>query len=345
MSARARTPLVTVCIPTYDGAKYLPRCLESVRAQTFRDFELLVVDDASADDTVALARAFAASEPRLKLRVNARNRGLVGNWNRCLSLARGRWIKFVFQDDFLEPRCLETLLSAAGRDGALAVCRRELLFEQGVPASVRAVYRRHLERHSLARRFPGRTRVTAAAFAAAVAHFPAYNCVGEPTAVLFRREAALQYGAFNADLANLCDWEFFARVAVNEGLAYVHEPLATFRIHAGSESARNRAGSRRFGAEVLDELIVRHQVAYAPEFAPVRRAALRETPRVDLVGSLVAAAQRARRAAAGRPDRSADWARFLGRYPALRRLLLGPQPAAGRPLAAARRLWKELADA
>src|SRR5437899_12562971 len=99
-------PSVSICIPTYNGAAHLAPCLESALNQTWTDFELLIVDDASSDDTVAITEACAARDRRVRVARNPRNLGLVGNWNRCLELAKGTWIKFLFQDDLLSPACL-----------------------------------------------------------------------------------------------------------------------------------------------------------------------------------------------------------------------------------------------
>src|SRR3982751_3050681 len=91
-------PRVTVCVPMYNGERYLAECIESILAQTYTDFQLLLVDDCSTDATRSIAESYAAADSRVRLIVNHTNLGLVGNWNRCIELATGEWIKFVFQD-------------------------------------------------------------------------------------------------------------------------------------------------------------------------------------------------------------------------------------------------------
>ena len=88
-------PLVSVCVPTYNGARFLRQCLDSALAQSWRDLEILVVDDGSTDESVAIARDYARRDDRVRVAVNAANLGLVENWNRCVALARGRWINFI----------------------------------------------------------------------------------------------------------------------------------------------------------------------------------------------------------------------------------------------------------
>lgn len=92
---------VSICVPTYNGSAHLHQTIESARTQTFGDFELLIVDDDSSDDTFAIAAEFARIDSRIRVHRNSQRLGLAGNWNRCLELASGEWIKFLFQDDYL----------------------------------------------------------------------------------------------------------------------------------------------------------------------------------------------------------------------------------------------------
>ena len=94
-------PPISVCVPTYNGMKYLRECLDSILVQSFENFEVIIVDDQSADGSVDLLSEYAAQDERIRVFRNPQNLGLVGNWNRCLDLASAEWIKFVFQDDLI----------------------------------------------------------------------------------------------------------------------------------------------------------------------------------------------------------------------------------------------------
>src|SRR6185295_8963738 len=109
-------PSVSICIPLYNGAKHLNECLTSALAQTHTAFEVVLVDDGSIDDTVAIAERFANTDSRIRLCRNSKNLGLSANWRRCVELAQGEWIKFLFQDDFLTPDCLSRMLEATAED-------------------------------------------------------------------------------------------------------------------------------------------------------------------------------------------------------------------------------------
>ena len=78
-------PVVGICLPTYNGAKHLPECVESILAQTHSEFELVIVDDCSPDDSAEIAKRYARLDSRVKVFVNDSNLGLVGNWNRSVS--------------------------------------------------------------------------------------------------------------------------------------------------------------------------------------------------------------------------------------------------------------------
>ena len=107
------SPRVSICIPTWRVGDFLEAAIQSVLSQTFTDFELVVVDDCSGDDTVARVRKYA-EDPRLRCLVNQDNLGPEGNWNRCLAEASGEYIKLLPHDDLIAPECL----ASAGGGGA-----------------------------------------------------------------------------------------------------------------------------------------------------------------------------------------------------------------------------------
>src|SRR5262249_59105555 len=97
------TPLVSICIPTYNGSAFLRQCLDSALAQADADLEVVVLDDASHDGTVEIVQEYAQHDRRVRFHQNSENRGSVGNQNRCIDHARGEWIKQLFQDNNLAP--------------------------------------------------------------------------------------------------------------------------------------------------------------------------------------------------------------------------------------------------
>ncbi|KAA5805704.1 glycosyltransferase family 2 protein [Thermoanaerobacterium thermosaccharolyticum] len=98
-------PKVTVAIPTYNRAHYLKEAIESVLNQTYTDYELLVVDNASTDITEEVVKSF--SDKRIKYIKNETNIGMVNNWNKCIDLAQGEYLIIFHDDDIMKPELLE----------------------------------------------------------------------------------------------------------------------------------------------------------------------------------------------------------------------------------------------
>src|SRR3990167_954010 len=96
-------PLVSVCVPTFNSEKYLRQTLDCVLGQTFQDIEIVVVDNRSTDCTVGICREYQQQDRRLSIHENQTNLGAFANFNRCIQLATGTYIKFLMSDDLLEP--------------------------------------------------------------------------------------------------------------------------------------------------------------------------------------------------------------------------------------------------
>lgn len=277
-STPGREDLVSLCVPTFNGAKYLRECLDSCLAQSHKNIEILIVDDCSSDTTVVIATEYAKKDCRIRVVCNEKNLGLVGNWNRCVELAKGVWIKFVFQDDLIAPACLERMVAAAQPDSSLVFCRRDFIFEEGTTQSARDAY---LGGQSLVERlFPDSTPVSARRFSEIVLNNMERNLIGEPTAVMLHRRVFPQFGGFNPHLIVSCDTQYWIRVGIHTGVVPVPEVLASFRVHGDSVSAQSLA-KREYRMNVLDELAVLHDVVFNPAYQPLRKAAAESG--VDLV--------------------------------------------------------------
>lgn len=124
------SPLISVIMANYRGAAWLPAALDSVLAQTVRDIEIIVSDDASPDDSVAVVHGYAARDRRIRLIEASRNGGPASARNRALRAARGEWIAIVDSDDIIEPERFAVLLAAADRLDADAVADDLLFFSE-----------------------------------------------------------------------------------------------------------------------------------------------------------------------------------------------------------------------
>jgi len=115
-----RTTEISVIMPVYNAAEYLPHAIESILRQTYRDFELLLVDDGSSDGSANICDAYAQKDDRIMV-FHQENRGICAARNRGLDAARGKYIAFCDHDDLYKDDCLETLWDEAEKTGAQLV--------------------------------------------------------------------------------------------------------------------------------------------------------------------------------------------------------------------------------
>jgi hypothetical protein len=134
-------PRVSIGVPVYDGENYLTETLDSVLAQTFTDFELIISDNASTDRTEAICRKYAAQDHRIRYVRNASNLGAARNYNRVFELARGEYFKWNGHDDPLAPLFLERCVEILDGDPGIVLCfaRNRAIDERGQDYDVGAL--------------------------------------------------------------------------------------------------------------------------------------------------------------------------------------------------------------
>lgn len=264
----SQSPLVSVCVPTYKGREHLKECLDSVRAQTFQNFEAVICDDQSSDGTLDFARELAQGDERFRFIPNPHRFGPVGNMNNCIAVSRGEWIKFVCQDDIIAPSCVEKLLQACEQTGKpFGFCARDFIFEDATSEELRNWFAGHKQK--LQSDYQSNPVIEPQNAARIAVREPMHNPVGEPTVTLINRSVFRELGNFDEALIQLCDAEFWNRVMINQGAAYVPESLAAFRIHAKATTALNH-GTRAYRMMVLDSMVIRYRIAFDGRFKPVR---------------------------------------------------------------------------
>ena len=111
MTNTTEFPLVTICIPNRNMARYLPCSIGSSINQTYSNIEIIIVDNCSSDDSFEIATGIASSEPRCTVYENSSNIGIPGNWNRCVELAQGDYVVLLSADDTLESDFVERCMN------------------------------------------------------------------------------------------------------------------------------------------------------------------------------------------------------------------------------------------
>ena len=121
--SETKSPMISVIVPVYKVEPYLAACVDSILAQTFTDFELILVDDGSPDRCGEICDAYAQQDPRVRV-IHQENQGLSGARNAGMDIARGEYISFVDSDDMISPRYLTVLLQSLTETNAdFSVCR------------------------------------------------------------------------------------------------------------------------------------------------------------------------------------------------------------------------------
>jgi succinoglycan biosynthesis protein ExoO len=129
-------PCVSIVMAAYNAAPHIERAIESVQAQSIPDWELLIVDDSSSDDTVAVAERGAKQDPRIKIITKAVNGGPSESRNQGIDAARGRWIAILDSDDAWKTRRLESLLAVADRHNLDVVLDNYMRYDDSLKAEV-----------------------------------------------------------------------------------------------------------------------------------------------------------------------------------------------------------------
>lgn len=121
-------PRVSIGLPVFDGEKYLEESLNSILAQTFEDFELIISDNASNDRTQEICRAYAARDRRIRYYRNGNNLGASKNFNRVFKLSRGEYFKWIAHDDVIAPDFLAKCVEALDQDPSVVLCHSKVAF-------------------------------------------------------------------------------------------------------------------------------------------------------------------------------------------------------------------------
>jgi glycosyltransferase involved in cell wall biosynthesis len=237
------TPTVSVVVPSWRAERFIGETIRSVLDQSFADWELVVMDDASPDATVAAARAAAAGDPRVRIVEQSANVGPAANWNRAVAEARGRYVKLLCHDDVLAPECLALEVDAldAHPSAGLACARRDIIDAHGkVIVANRGLFR-------LRGLVNGRKAIGEMVRCGTTPF-------GEPSVVLYRTEALRQSGPFTERFASLIDCDAFARLLRRWDVIAIDATVASFRVHGASWSDRSHnrqaADARRLWGEL-----------------------------------------------------------------------------------------------
>lgn len=234
-------PLITIALCTYNGERFLAEQIESLLAQTGVRIEIIAVDDASQDGTLAVLQGFVQRDPRVSVFANLQNLGPSGSFERAMQLGTGEFIAPCDQDDIWNPGKLAKLLASIGTHD-LAYCDSAFIDGEGHPTGRKVSDRMSMMSGRLPMQFVFRNSVSG-------------------HASLLRRSLFEIARPFPADVYH--DWWLALCAASRNGLVYLDEALVQFRRHEDAFSKLGRGGTRKLPGRSRFWLTQRHQLLAA----------------------------------------------------------------------------------
>lgn len=229
-------PLVSVLTPVYNGEKYLAECIESVLAQTYKNWEYIIVNNRSTDGTLDIAQAYAKRDDRIRVQSNSEFVGCDANGNIALMQIspESKYCKIVHGDDWLFPECIERMVELAEAYPTVAIVgsyglRNERVSWDGLPYPSTVVPGRELGRNA----FLGGPYV-----------------FGSPTSTLICADEVRKRPSFYNEANPHCDIEVCLDILRSRDFGFVHQVLTFTREHVQAESTF----SKRFGTDYLGTL-------------------------------------------------------------------------------------------
>jgi hypothetical protein len=252
-------PLVSVIVPVYNHARFLAKRLESITSQTFMDYELILLDDASTDGSDEVCREFSEIHT-CELVQNATNSGSpFAQWCKGISLASGTYIWIAESDDFCAPEFLERIVERleGSPSCALAYCDSIRIDAAGNPLGLASkafttVPTAHWNKDFVSN---GKQEL--------VATLLLENTIPNASAVVFRRSAWERAGGVDGNLSLCADWLLWASMLAHGNVAFHAEPLNHFRCH--DKTVRATRGTWSVLAEQLSTMRRIAEIADLPE--------------------------------------------------------------------------------
>ncbi len=227
-------PLVSIALCTYNGGPYIRQQLDTLVGQTYANIELVVVDDCSTDDTVAILKEYAAKYPQVKLHHNPGNLGYIKNFEKAISLTQGQLIALADQDDIWDTDKIRLMVNGIG-DNMMLYHDSEFIDEEGQPMNKKVSDIRNFYSGDDSRVFLFE------------------NCVSGHC-MLFKRQLVNYLTGFNKVIIH--DW-WLAYIACNVGsIAYLPQALVQYRQHqkASTNILRQNRGQAQTENKGLEKI-------------------------------------------------------------------------------------------
>ncbi len=229
------TPKLSICIPSYNNAPYLPELIDSILHQSFEDFELLISDDCSTDHSVEIIRNYR--DPRIKLYQNKENVGIVVNMNRCLLSAKGDYMTIIGSDDVLMVDSLKTRMDFLQANTHLGFVCSNIVKIDGEGKTIGGLWSHAPKQNTV---FDAKTCFRRLMFEG--------NFICHST-VIVHKECHERFGYFDARFPSCQDYDMWFRLSLHYDLGYLAQPLVKYRWHTQNITQQYRGKNNLKGKE------------------------------------------------------------------------------------------------
>jgi len=236
-------PLVSICIPTFNGSKYIASAIESALDQTYPNIEIIISDDNSQDNTLDKINDLLNSSSIPYSVFNHIPQGIGENWNNCIRNSNGQYIKFLFQDDLLSNDCIERMmdLMLSSPNVGLVYCKRNFIYDSTNPEHLSWIkycgilHKNWFNLNISEGIIDGKIYLKDKK----LLNEP-LNKIGEPTAVLLNRKCFKKVGFFDKELKQTLDFEYWYRLMKFFKVGFIDDELVTFRLHSNQATFVNK---------------------------------------------------------------------------------------------------------
>lgn len=224
---------LSIIIPCYNYARYLADSVESVLAQDYSNYELILIDDGSTDETWQMMQGYA-KHPKVRAFKNEKNEGIFKANQRGWQEAKGKYLHFFSSDDLYRPRCLSKVMCLFKENPHLGlVCTSIGYFKDGESGIDEKGLLANCQEPRV---FPKREMI--ALFQSSEFWVPGLTCI-------VKAEILKKHGHLDPKLENISDWFCFHKIALHEGVGYIPEPLISMRLHDQTYTARVKRDKKR----------------------------------------------------------------------------------------------------
>jgi len=217
-------PLVSICIPVYNGEPYIFKTLNSVLNQTYKNIEVIIFDDCSTDKSAEVIKTFKDS--RITYHLNDKNYGAFNNFQKCVEACNGDFIKLLNHDDLLKPNAIEAQVNVLINNPDVSIC---ITATNVINEFDEIIINRQLYRKSV--KINGKKIVKKTLL-------KGRNIYGEPSTVLFRRDKSRQVGNFSNELHISSDLDYWIRLSYVGDVYYINEFLSDWRLSSTNDTSR-----------------------------------------------------------------------------------------------------------